>query len=76
MDQNPVDREIERIVAWCKATDTKESRLGLLACANAKALERVRDGTARINTLRELLDYIDMHPAKAQVAAPKGRSAR
>lgn len=61
-----MDTEIARIDEWLRATGTKEARLGLLACANAKALERVRDGTARINTLRELLDYIALHPPKTE----------
>ena len=62
-DENPVDREIAKIDAWLEATGTKESRLGLLACANPHAVKRVRDGTARVETLRQLLDHIRIHPA-------------
>lgn len=62
--ENPVDREISRIDAYLKATGMKESRLGLLACANARAVERVRNGTGSVESLRLLLDYIDLHPIK------------
>lgn len=62
--ENPVDREINRIDAWLKATGMKDSRLGLLACANARAVERVRNGTGSVESLRLLLDYIDLHPIK------------
>lgn len=41
-----------------------ESRLGLLACANARAVERVRNGSGSVDTLRSLLDYIGRHPIK------------
>lgn len=63
-DENPVDREIKKIEAWLAKSGMTESRLGLLACANARAIERVRDGTARIETLRALLAYIAANPVK------------
>lgn len=62
--ENPVDREIRRIDAYLEATGMKDSRLGLLACANARAVERVRNGTGSVESLRLLLDYIDLHPVK------------
>lgn len=62
--ENPVDREISRIDAYLKASGMKESRLGLLACANARAVERVRNGSGSVESLRLLLDYIDLHPVK------------
>lgn len=64
MDENPVDREIKKIEAWLAATGMKESRLGLLACANPRAVERVRNGTGSVDSLRALIEYIRLHPAK------------
>lgn len=49
---------------WLKATGMTPSRLGLLACANARAVERVRNGTGSVESLRQLIDYIDAHPLK------------
>jgi|LNFM01.1.fsa_nt_gb hypothetical protein len=63
--ENPVDEQINRIDAWLKATGMKESRLGLLACANARAVERVRSGTGSVESLRQLVEYIDAHPLKS-----------
>jgi hypothetical protein len=62
--ENPVDKQIARIDAYLKATGMKDSRLGLLACANARAVERVRNGTGSVESLRQLIDYIDAHPLK------------
>jgi hypothetical protein len=53
-----MDELIEEIEAWLKVSGMVESRLGLLACANPKALERVRDGSAQVKTLRQLVDYV------------------
>lgn len=63
MDQNPVDKEIRRIDAWLADTGMKESRLGLLACANPRAIERIRNGSGSIDTLRAVIDYIKRNPA-------------
>lgn len=57
-----VDEGIERIDEWLKKHKMAESRLGLLACANARAVQRVRNGTASVETLRAILTYISMHP--------------
>lgn len=65
MDENPVDREIRRIDDWLKASGMTESRLGLLACANPRAVERVRNGTGSVDTLRALVDYIRRNPVSA-----------
>ncbi len=62
--ENPVDEQINRIDAWLKATGMKDSRLGLLACANARAVDRVRNGTGSVESLRQLIEYIDAHPIK------------
>lgn len=61
---NDVDVGIQRIEAWLEQADISESRLGLLACANARAVERVRNGTASVDTLRLLLEYIRRNPQK------------
>lgn len=62
MEKNLVDVGIERIERWLDATGTTESRLGLLACANARAVQRVRSGTASVETLRALLEHIEKNP--------------
>lgn len=65
MEKTLVDEAIKRIETWLKANQSvSESRLGLLACANARALERVRNGTASVETLRALLIYIDSRPTR------------
>lgn len=63
-DENPVDREIRKIDEWLKATGMKESRLGLLACANPRAVERVRNGTGSVDSLRALVEYIARNPVQ------------
>jgi hypothetical protein len=55
------DKDLAEIERWLRRTDTKESRLGLLATANARAIERIRDGTARVETLRAVLQFIRTH---------------
>ena len=62
--RNPVDEHIEKIDAYLEATGMPESRLGLLACANQRVVERIRKGNARVESLRAVLDYIHQHPAK------------
>ena len=42
----------------------KESRLGLLAAANPRAIERIRSGDAKIKTLDAVLAYIKANPVK------------
>lgn len=63
-DENLVATALDRIDKWLKATGTKEYKLGLLACANVRAVQRVRDKSASIETLEAILDYIADHPAK------------
>ncbi len=55
-----MDGEIEK---WLKHTGMTESRLGLLAAANPRAVERIRDGTAQVATLQAVLKYIHNNPA-------------
>lgn len=56
--------EIKSIEDWLKASGMKESRLGLLAAANPRAIERIRSGDAKIKTLDAVLAYIEANPAK------------
>lgn len=61
---NLVAQALDKIDKWLKQSGMKESRLGLLACANARAVQRVRDKSASIETLEHLLAYIEKNPAK------------
>ena len=54
---------------WLKKTGIPEARLGLLSCANPRAVERIRAGTARVETLSDVLNYIRKNP-------PSRKSAR
>ena len=54
---------MKAIEQWLKKTGTSEGRLGLLAAANPRAVERIRNGSARIDTLNAVLSYIREHPA-------------
>jgi hypothetical protein len=58
--------EVEKIEAWLAATGVSESRLGLLAAANPRAVARIRSGTARVETLKAVMRYIRRNPASAQ----------
>ena len=53
---------LKEIDAWLAKTKTAVSRLGMLAAANPKAVERIRDGTARVETLNRVLAYIRANP--------------
>lgn len=59
-----VDEAVERIDKWLKQSGVKESRLGLLACANPRAVQRVRDKTATLQTLEAIMLYIERNPLK------------
>lgn len=67
-------REIER---WLKKSGWKESRLGLLATGNQRAVARIRDGSARISTLESVLTYIrdsgTVRPTSTRRRTPKAR---
>lgn len=62
-ERNLVDDALQKIDAWLEKTGTPEYRLGLMACANPRAVERVRAGTARVDSLRQILDYISKSSA-------------
>jgi hypothetical protein len=55
---------VTRIDRWLKATKMAESRLGMLSSANPHAISRIRAGTARIDTLQAVLDYIEKNPSR------------
>ena len=63
-DENLVATALDKIDRWLKATGTKDYKLGSLACANVRAVPRIRDKSASIETLEAVLRYIDDHPAK------------
>lgn len=62
MPKNLVDQAVAEIEKWLKASGMNESRLGNLACANPRAVERIRDGRGNVATLKALLDYVAKHP--------------
>ena len=55
---------MQEIEEWLEKTGVPESRLGLLAAANPHAVERIRAGTAQIQTLDAVLNYIRKNPPK------------
>jgi hypothetical protein len=55
---------MKAIDGWLKKAKVTEERLGLLACANSRAIGRIRNGTARVETLNAVLEYIRRNPAK------------
>lgn len=59
MEPNLVTQAIRKIESYLERTGIKESRLGLLACANPRAVARVRNKSASIETMEALLEYID-----------------
>lgn len=62
---NLVAVALDKIDKWLKSTGMSESRLGLLSCANARAVERVRTGSGSVATLQAILEYIETHPARS-----------
>ena len=59
---NAVDESIKKINDWLEATGTKDYRLGLLACANNHAVKRIRSGTGSVDSLCQVLRYIEENP--------------
>lgn len=59
-----MSRALKKIDDYLKATGMLPSRLGLLACANARAVERVKAGTGSVQSLEAILNYIEANPAK------------
>lgn len=64
MKDTLVSLALKQIDDWLKQTGVPPSRLGLLACANARAVERVRAGSGSVASLEAILAYIEAHPAK------------
>ena len=59
-----MEKEIAQIDTWLAATGMLESRLGALACANVRVVERIRNGSASMRSLYFVLTYIKQNPAK------------
>ena len=55
----------QEIRAYLEATGMKPYRLGLLACANNYAVDRVLAGTGSVDSLQQILDYMKANPPKA-----------
>lgn len=53
---------MKEIDKWLEKTGVPEARLGLLAAANPHAVERIRAGTAQVQTLNAVLNYIRKNP--------------
>lgn len=58
LGDDPISRDIQKIEAFLISHGMTESRMGLLACGNPRAVERVRDGSARVETLRALVEFV------------------
>lgn len=50
---------LKKIDEWLELTGLPESRLGLLSCANPRAIARIRSGSATLATLAKVEDYLD-----------------
>jgi hypothetical protein len=66
---------MKAIDTWLKQTGMPEWKLGSLAAANPKAVERIRNGTARVETLDAVLSYIRANPSGRTSRAKKGASS-
>lgn len=53
-----MNSEIADIEKWLVAAGLEESTLGVYACGNPRAVERIRIGSASIDTMRAVLAYI------------------
>lgn len=60
-----VDIACAEMDAWLTESGMVESRLGVLACGNVRAVRRIRDGSARIHTLQDMVVFIRNHYPKA-----------
>lgn len=63
-ERHELDRALVRIADWLDHDGMTRSRLGLLACANQHAVDRIFTGTAQIHTLRQVLEYLDIQEGK------------
>jgi hypothetical protein len=59
-----MEADVAEIDAWLRASGMSESRLGNLAAANSAAIKRIRNGSARVDTLHAVLRYIRANPMK------------
>jgi hypothetical protein len=72
MEPNLVTQAIRKIESYLERTGMKESRLGLLACANPRAVERVRNKSASIETMEALLEYVEAAERRERRGKEKG----
>ena len=56
--------DLQKIDTWLSRIGLSEAYLGALACRNARAVARIRAGTATLSTLESVLSYIKANPAK------------
>lgn len=54
--------EATEIRAYLRAKGMKPSYLGLLACANPRAVERIFTGSASLGTLNKVMRFIKKNP--------------
>ena len=66
---------MKAIDKWLKKSGVPEWKLGMLAAANAKAVERIRSGTARVETLNDVLNYIRKNPPPRRPSRKKEGSS-
>jgi hypothetical protein len=62
--RSDMEANVKDIDKWLRDSGMAESRLGLLACANARAIERIRNGSASIDTLNKVIAYIRKNPPR------------
>lgn len=62
MRDSPVDDGIKEIDAWLKKNGMKESRLGMLSCANARVVPNIRSKGATLKNFERVMDYIRTNP--------------
>lgn len=72
LGSDPISQDIQEIEAFLSETGMMDSRLGLLACANPRAMARVRDGSARIRTLEEILAFVRRERSLSRRGKEKG----
>lgn len=64
MNGTHVSRALKQIDDWLAESGMTPSRLGLLACANARAVDRVKAGSGSVASLEAILAYIEAHPSR------------
>lgn len=62
MKESPVAAGIREIDDWLEKTGMRESRLGMLACANARVIPNIRKGGATLANFDKVIAYIRANP--------------